>query len=186
MKVIGMIGNIGSGKDAAADYICEKYSYRNVSMGDIVREILKREGKPETRENLDRLQKEYTEKYGTDFFAQQVLEMILFNKWRKVIISGIRRPADAEVPKEAFGEDFVLIEIEAPAEVRFERIGPGARNRPGDPKTLEEFNKQEEGQMKFFGLGKTLDMVDHKIDNSGSKKDLQKNIDELLEKIGFD
>ncbi len=186
MRVIGFVGDIGSGKDSAAEYICKKYGYRNISMGDIVREILKKSGKPENRENLDALQKEIVAKHGAEFFAKEVLKKIMLNKLQRVIISGIRRPADAEVPMRAYGKDFVLVKIEAPAEIRFERIKAGTgRNRPGDPRTLEEFLKQEKAQYELFSLKKTYTYVSHKVDNSGTPEQLEKKLDALLEKIGF-
>jgi dephospho-CoA kinase len=183
MKVIGFVGDIGSGKDSAAEYICQKYGYRNISMGDIVRELLKKSGKPENRENLDSLQKEIVAKHGPEFFAKEVMKKIMLNKLEKVIISGIRRPADAEVPKRAYGKDFVLVKIEVPAEIRFERMK--SRARPGDPKTLEEFLEQEKRQYELFSLKKIYGYVDHRVDNSGTPEELEKRLDALLKKIGF-
>lgn len=184
MKVIGFVGDIGSGKDFAAEYLCRKYGYTNISMGDIVRELLKKAGRPENRENLDALQKELVEKHGQDFFAKEVLKKIAAQKLDKVVISGIRRPADAEVPMRAFGKDFVLVKVEAPAEIRFERMR--ARARPGDPKTLEEFLKQEKAQYELFSLEKTYSYAKHRIDNSGTPEQLRKRLDELVKKIGFE
>ena len=52
MKVIGVIGQNGSGKDEVLKYLREKHNVPFLSTGDMVREIAAKEGKEPTRENL--------------------------------------------------------------------------------------------------------------------------------------
>ena len=183
MKVIGLIGMIGSGKDAVNDYIANKYGYKVVHMGDIVRTIAKERGLDTHRNNLDSIQKECTEKHGQGYFAQEVVREIKESGVEKAIINGIRRPVDAEVPKKIFGNNMILVQVDADPQVRFERLSK--RGRPGDPKTIEEFERQERDQFKLFNLEKTLKRVDHKLENDGTLKELHDKIDKLLKKTGF-
>lgn len=179
MKIIGIVGLIGSGKDEAANYIAERYSYRIINMSDIFREILRSEGIEPTRKNLQ----EERVKRGMRFLAQEVVKRIknMAKKGvEKIVITSVRRPEDYEIVKKAFG-DYKLIQIFADKEKRFERMKK--RGRPGDPKTLEEFEKQENKDKEIFEFEKTFKYADYKIDNNGTKEDLRNKIDELMKRI---
>jgi len=183
MRVIGLFGLIGSGKDTASDYLVDKYGYTPISMGDIVRELATQRGLEVNRDNLILVQREQVEKYGITWFSEEVVRRIKARKLQKVVISGIRRPEDAEVPKRAFGKDMILVEVDVDPKIRFERMK--SRARVGDPKTFEEFMHQEELDEKAFGFSKTRKFVDHKVSNNGTFEQLQSQVDKLLKKTGF-
>ncbi|MEM7813666.1 MAG: AAA family ATPase [Candidatus Aenigmatarchaeota archaeon] len=183
MRVIGLFGLIGSGKDTVSDYIAKKYGYNVIVMGDIVRELAAQRGLEPNRDNLIRLQREQVEKHGITWFADEVVRRIRAAGWKKAIINGIRRPEDARVPKAAFGKDMILIEVYADPKLRFERMR--LRARIGDPKTLEEFLHQEELDAKAFGFEETRKLVDYRIDNNTTPENLCKQVDELLKRTGF-
>jgi dephospho-CoA kinase len=184
MRVIGLVGFIGSGKDTVSDYIRDKYGYGVVVMGDVVREEFRKTGKAETREGILEFSKSFTDKYGMDYWAKKVVARIREKGLKKVIINGIRRPVDASAPKEAFGKDMIIMFIDAKPEVRFERMRK--RARPGDPKTLEQFLEQEKAERKLFDFDATLKYADYTVSNDGSKEELFKRVDALLKKTGFD
>ncbi|GAI31839.1 unnamed protein product, partial [marine sediment metagenome] len=52
-KIIGLLGQIGSGKGVVRDYLVDKYEYEEITMGDLVREETKKRGLELTRDNLD-------------------------------------------------------------------------------------------------------------------------------------
>lgn len=183
MKVIGLMGFIGAGKDTVSDYLRDKYGYDVVIMGDVVREEFKKRGLPETREALQDLQKEMVQKHGIEYWAKKTVERIKEKKFEKVVINGIRRPVDASVPKKEFGDDMITIIVNADTKIRFERLKK--RARPGDPKTIAEFKAQEKREWKMFDFKKTLTYADYTIKNNGTVDELQKQIDKLVEKVGF-
>ena len=49
MKVIGLVGKIGSGKDTVSRMLKE-YGFKEIGMGDMVREIARERGLEPTRE----------------------------------------------------------------------------------------------------------------------------------------
>lgn len=183
MRVIGLIGTIGAGKDTVSDYIRDSYGYEVITMGDLVREVAKERGIEPNRENLTNIQKEHVEKYGGDFWIKKVVERIRSSGWKKAIINGIRRPVDAEVAKKAFGKDMIMVLVDADTKVRFSRLQK--RGRVGDPRTLEEFHRQEQSEFERFDFKRTLDYVEHTIRNNGTLEDLNKNTDALLKKLTF-
>src|SRR3989344_1994642 len=180
MKIIGITGLIGSGKDAVSQYLAEKYEYETIGMGDIVRDISKEMGRTSGRDDLQKTQKEIVEKYGWEYFAENVVKKILKNEWDKVVINGIRRPQDAIVPKRYFGKDIVILLIDAPQKVRYERLKQ--RKRESDPETFEEFMRQEKNEIKLFNIEETLKYYDYKIENKGDVEKLRKTLDEFMKK----
>lgn len=183
MRVIGLFGLIGSGKDTVSDYIAKKYGYNVIIMGDIVRELCVQRGLEVNRDNLGMVQREQVQKYGITWFAEEVVRRIKANKWQKVVINGTRRPADAAVPKAAFGKDYILIQVDADPEIRFERMK--SRARIGDPKTLEEFLHQEALDKKNFDFETLKKYINYTVTNNGSFEELQAQVDTLLKKAGF-
>jgi len=185
MKVIGLIGPIGSGKDTVSSYISKQYGYKVIVMGDIVREIATELGRTHTRDDLQATQKEVVAKYGIEYFAKRVVEKIKKNNWNKVVINGIRRPEDASIPKEEFGKDLIVALVDALPEIRFQRMK--SRSRPGDPHTFEEFQRQEENEKKHFNEEETRKYVDSIIiNNDGTYGQLHRNVDAFMKKFGLD
>lgn len=183
MRVIGTVGTIGAGKTLVARYISNKYGYEIVSMREIVADVTRASGLEPNRENLQKIGTSYRKKYGPEFFAKKVVEKILHSGWRRVVISEIRTPADAYVPKRRFGKNMIIILIDADAKVRFGRLL--RRSRLGDPKTMQEFEAQELAEWKLFDFEQTLRYVDYRIENNGTKAELFRKIDALLLKTGF-
>ncbi len=181
MKIIGLVGLVGSGKDTVSEYIVKKYGYHMVSMGDIVREIATKLGRSHNRDDLQRTQKEYREKYGDEFFGEKVVERIEGNGFERVVINGIRIPQDVSVPKNRFGKDMVVVLVDAGPKIRFGRMAK--RSRIGDPKTFGEFRRQENNELKLFNFEGVLRFVEHKIMNNGGLEELHGNVDSFMEKF---
>jgi dephospho-CoA kinase len=183
MKVIVLVGSIGSGKDTVSNYISKKYGYHVIVEANILRGIAKRRKIKTTRKNLYNIHKELSKKYGENVLTDRIIKRIKNKKWKKVVINGARKPIDVKNVKKHF-EKTVAIFLDSKPEIRFKRLK--ARKRTGDPKTFKEFQRQEESEWKEFNLKKTLKLVDYKIDNSGTIKDTEKKVDKLLKKIRFE
>ncbi|MFH1977973.1 MAG: AAA family ATPase [Candidatus Aenigmatarchaeota archaeon] len=178
MKIIGVVGLIGSGKDVFASHLTKKYGYRTINMGDIVREFVLSLGRQITRENLHQTQKEYRDKYGADFFGKEVEKKIKANEWTHVIIDGIRRVEDIEPIKKDYEKDFMLIFIEADDKIRFERLRK--RKRDGDPKTFREFAEQERNEYVHFHWDDLFRMAEYKLDNNRTVDEFHRVIDKFV------
>ena len=61
------------------------------------------------------------------------------------IVDSIRNPEEVRVLRDS-GLPFVLVRVDAPAEVRYERLV--ARGRIGDVSSLEEFEAQEKRELE--------------------------------------
>ena len=91
-------------------------------------------------------------------------------------------PAEVEALRKR--EDFILLEIRAPRELRWERLVE--RGRTGDAETFEQFTLQEESELvahdesgqALIATGKMADVVIH---NNGNVNDLYKQLDAFME-----
>jgi dephospho-CoA kinase len=119
LKIVGVVGPIGSGKDTIAKYISNKYSMRILSIGDIAREIAQNKGLPATRENLQKITEKYYVKFGRTYFIKETIRRIKHSN-DKVVITGIRAPTDVTTLRKHFHENLILIRVTANKKERFQ------------------------------------------------------------------
>lgn len=175
---LGVLGPVGSGKGFAAKYISRKYGYRMITMGNIVRSLAKKEGIKPTRPNLEKVQRKYRDKYGSDFVIQQAIKKAQTSK-RPVVLDGLRAEVDAVTAKKILGAKLIL--VDADPEVRFERMK--RRRRADFSKTFEDFKKIEALEDKTFHLNKTFSHADYKADNTDGKKSLYDQLSKIMKKL---
>jgi dephospho-CoA kinase len=180
LKVIGAVGKIGSGKDAAIKYIAGKRSLRMFSIGDIARDIARNEGLPATRKNLQMITEKYYEKFGRTYFIEETIRRIERAGCEQMLITGIRAPTDVTTLREHFHDDFVLICVTADEQKRFQRLLQRRESR--DPKTWQQFLEQDRNEENIFRLDEACKLADYKIQNEGTLEELHKKIDEIIEK----
>ena len=178
--LIGLTGRNAAGKGEVARYLQRK-SFYYYSLSNAIRDEIRSRGEQPTRERLIIIGNELRQKHGAAVLAERILSKIEDDK--HYIIDSIRNPAEVEAFREA--KHFKLIRVEAPAEVRFQRIVN--RQRESDPKTYEEFvaleNREAEGDDTSQNLVKVELMADYPLINDGPIEKLYVQIDQLLPKL---
>src|SRR4030043_1451550 len=109
VKVIGAVGQNGSGKDEVLKHLRSRDNIPFLSTGDAVREIAAKEGVEQTRENLGKISDRYFREHGKGCFVKLLADKIRHSGWKIAGISGKRSLDGALLLKEVFGKDFVLI-----------------------------------------------------------------------------
>ena len=151
MKIIGVIGQNGSGKDEVLKYLRAKYGVPFLSTGDMVREIAAKEGKEPTRENLQEISERYFREFGRGCFVKLAAEKIKQNGWAVGGISGIRSADDVKVLKDTLAGDFILVNVYVSnLKVRFERMQ--ARHEGRDPHSYDQFLSNDKAEEKIFHI----------------------------------
>ena len=179
MKVIGIVGGIGSGKDEVLKYLRDRYGVPYLSTGDIVRRMAGEEGVEGTRENLEAISRRCFQDMGKGCFVRMAGDEILRQGWMVAGISGVRAPDDVELLRERFGRDFVLVRIDIKDPlVRFDRVRK--RHEERDPLTYEAFQAQDRKEEETFNISKAVSLADYALDNSGPLAGLHTEIDELI------
>jgi dCMP deaminase len=178
--LIGLTGRNAAGKGEVARYL-EKKSFYYYSLSDVIRDEIRSRGLPPTRELLIQIGNELRQRYGAEILAERVLAKIEDDK--HYIIDSIRNPSEVEAFRAA--KHFRLVRIEAPPEVRFQRLL--ARGRESDPQTYEEFKELElreaEGDDTSQNLVKVELMADQTLTNDGPLEKLYPQIDQLLVRL---
>lgn len=162
-QLIGIAGSFASGKDTVAHQLVEDFGFTHVSTGDMVREIALKERDSIERPVLHEVADQHRKRDGAGIFVRHALQ-----KPRPLVITGIRSLGEAKELKQHGG---VLLFIDAPSEVRYERM----RTRHRDAEvglSLEEFRANEEKEWHAgesdadFNLRDIKEMADITIDNT--------------------
>lgn len=180
--MIGTIGMNGSGKDTVIKYISKNYGIPILTISDLVRQADSTGKFEPTRDNLTRVAFDRIRKYGPDYFPRKVIRIIKKKRWDTVGIAGIRSHADVETFRKRFGDDFILIFVDVPdARTRFQRV----RNRaePRDPKTFDEFLRQDKKEEENFQLSEVTREAKYTLRNDKDLNALFAQIDKLMANV---
>ncbi len=179
MKLIAFVGMPASGKSEASA-VARILKIPVVSMGDEVRAEAVRRGLPPTDENIGGTGTALRRDEGMDAIARRCVPKIREHKQEILVIDGIRNIEEINFFKKQFGRDFSLIAINAPFEVRFERVKK--RARPDDMVTVDELKRRDDRE-KGWGLAKAMDFADKTLNNTDSIEEFQEEIRKLLLKL---
>lgn len=178
--VVCVVGQPGSGKDTLANFLEKKKNFSHISTGNIIREEMKKKNISIDRENMRIFSQNRRRETGNSYPANIAVGKIVGN----TVISGPRNAEEILVFKDKFGENFILVAVDAPIKVRYERIKNG-RGRTGDNISFNEFNAQEEAELssKTHGLNELLLAADYVIDNSGTEEKMFAEMNRILGKV---
>ncbi|MFW6136824.1 MAG: AAA family ATPase, partial [Candidatus Aminicenantaceae bacterium] len=175
MKLIGLTGTNGSGKGEAALFF-QKNGFAYFSLSDVIRDELNREGRPLSRDNLIQKGNQLRKDHGADVLARRVMAGIRSD----AVIDSIRNLREVEYFRRRTG--FILLALDAPPEIRFQRVRE--RGRRESAVTLEEFILKEREEMTEKKTGQQLALcmtaADYQIVNDGSLDDLHRHLEKFL------
>lgn len=201
MKIIGFVGLPGSGKGEASQ-IAGQHGLAVVVMGDVIRQEAARQGLEMTDGNLGRIGNALRAAEGPDAVARRTLEKAKATGKDVVVVDGLRSREEANFFR-AHADEFHLVEVSAPAEVRLKWLA--ARGRPDDPgrsiagsgeetdadarmisSCMEPDSRaaaaleQRECRELSWGMCEAMKAADIKLRNDGSLDDFRRNVKELL------
>jgi len=174
-QLLGLTGTNGAGKGAAADFF-QNNGFSFFSLSDVIREELKGDGLEPSRDNLIKKGNDLRQEFGPDILARRVLERVA----DKSVIDSIRNPEEIRFLRAR--ENFVLLAIDAPAKLRFERVSK--RGRMESASTLEEFIEKEAEEKTQNRKGQQLhiclEMADWTIINDSSLESFHAKLEKFL------
>lgn len=184
--VVGLVGDHSSGKGTAAE-VFKNNGYAYCSLSDLLRKIASEFGLTDERNTLILLGNTLRENFGNDVLAKGILQWINRQEGKLFIVDSIYHPEEVKLLKQE--EDAYILGVTMSQEKCFELMKN--RNRPGDPKTWEEFLElceKEKDVGNHNHVEECLKLANKIIPNEGSIFDFQKKIDEiaLVRKTGIE
>lgn len=188
MRIIGIGGTNGSGKDTVGEMLAERHGFLVVSVSEILREEARRRGLSIERKNLSSISAQWRREFGHGVLTDKAVE--IFDKssdsYAGLVVIPMRHPGEADKVKELGGK---LIWVDGDSKVRYRRII--SRNRSSeDDKTYEEFMAEEQREMhRSSDDAATLSGAEVKkrsdifMDNSGN--DIEAFKDEAEKALGL-
>ena len=178
MQVIGIVGLPGSGKSEAAA-VAREMDIPVVTMGDVVRaETADRGLDPATDHGA--VAQAMREESGLAAIADRSLPIIeeRLEDADVVLVDGIRSGHEVAVFEDAFGEDFTLVEVFAPFDLREERLADRGRDTGAEEggESLEDRDERERG----FGMDEAIAAADVTIENTGTLESFRERVRSLL------
>ncbi len=183
MIVIGITGKNCAGKDATADVLESVGGFERHSLSDALREELRARGVPVTRDALIDVGIELRRAEGPAVLAERMMRVL---ETDRVCLVSVRSPAEVHALRRL--DHFLLLAVEAPASVRFEREQIRHHERQETvPPTLEAFLAIEERENTHDEnaqqLDAAIDLADERILNEGGLDELRAKVLALLESI---
>jgi dephospho-CoA kinase len=177
MRVIGTVGLPGSGKGEAAA-VAREEGIPIVVMGDVIREACRERGL-DPAEHHGAVARALREEGSPDAIAARALPRVeaALEDSEAVLVDGLRSPAEVDRFEAAFGDDFVVVSVEAPFETRLERLADRGRDvSDADREALRDREARERG----FGMDEVMADADVRIENAGSLDAFRDRVRRLL------
>lgn len=188
MKLIGIAGTNGSGKDTVGHILAEKYGWLFVSVSDLLRDECTTRGLEVSRENLRTISAEWRREGGLGVLVDKAAAVYERAGGETVypglVMASLRNPGEADRIHELGG---TMVWVDADPRLRYDRIQAANRGRGAeDSKTFEEFLAEQEAEMKHSGDEATLNMggvkalADIEIFNESDLATLERAVADLL------
>lgn len=176
MVILILTGMPGSGKDIFVQEAA-KADFKHIRMGDMVRFFAKKANIAPTDSSIGKFATDQRAKYGADIWARRTLEKMPPGN---VLIDGSRSLTEIDHFKSVLGNDLKVIAVDAPAEMRFQRLG--ARGREDDPSVYEEFQARDERELSW-GLGEAIENANITITNDATLEEFRNKCQSLIKDI---
>ena len=149
LRIIGLAGTNGSGKDSVGQLLNKYHNYLFVSVTDLLRNDLKARNLPITRENLRMVSAKWRGEQGLGVLVDMAMASYetVKDRYNGIVIASLRNPGEADRVHQLGG---IVVWVDANPRIRYERVQANAkaRGRAGeDNKTYEQFMVEEASEM---------------------------------------
>lgn len=176
MKVIGLVGEKGSGKQTFVNILKSLYpdkNIRQVRFSDILAQTLMIWDIPNTRPNLQKLAIIMNDAFGTQALAKAARFSIEGDRADIIVFDGVRTKDEEKLVKSF--KNSILLYITAPAKLRFERLKKRSEKIGETGLSFEQFSLEEKSkrETQVPEIGQRADI---KIENKGTLEEFKFDI----------
>ena len=177
VMLLGVTGRNAAGKTTIVEWFVNQ-GWEGCCCSDAIRHWLRENGQEITRENLTQGGRTLRSKGGGGVLAEMLLERM--DSKKNTIIDSIRTPDEVHALRSR--DDFLLLEVNVPLDLRWQRMQERARD--GDPINYEFFLKQEDSEAiaensSGQALIATAELSDIVINNDGTLSELYDSLEIL-------
>lgn len=182
MKLIGVGGTDGSGKDSLGQFLQDEYGWLFISITDLLREEARKRKMPLSRNTLKHISTEWRAQSGLGVLIDKAVSE--YNnqpaEHHGLVLASLRNPGEADRVHELDGK---VVWLDAPIQIRYQRAIK--RNKGSeDQVTFEEFKTEEAAQMHHQGDETTLNLSGVKAKADIFITNNSDNIDQFKRSIG--
>jgi len=183
MVIIGIVGEIGSGKDTFSSHfikIANDKKIVRVRFSDILKQTLDLWSIPVTRHNLQYLAIIMDKEFGVGTLTNALRQAVIKEKADIVIIEGVRWLSD--VPLIRSFEKNYLVYITSDQNIRYERVKKRGEKVDEKSLTIDRFRLEdkEPTETHILEIGKDADI---KIENNKTLKEFIEEIKKIYKII---
>ncbi|MDP3965939.1 MAG: AAA family ATPase [archaeon] len=180
--LIGITGTLGAGKGTIVEILKNK-GFTHYSVREFLIEEIKKRGLPMDRNSMVLVGNHLREENSPSYIVEKLYARAKGNGGNSVIES-IRAIGEVEALKKK--GDFYLFSVDAEIEKRYSRIKE--RKLDSDFVSYDKFVSDEKREMENSdptkqNLSECIKMSDFKFMNNGTISDLEKKVEEVLNKI---
>lgn len=181
--IIGITGTIGAGKGTIVDYLIKTRGFKHYSARSFISEEVTRRNLPVNRDTLTSVANDLRKNHSPWYVIEQLYYQAQ-KEGNNAVIESIRTPGEiAFLRKQA---NFYLFAVDADPKIRYQRIRQ--RASATDHIDFETFIANEKREMTTTdpykqNLGKCIEMADFVFYNNNSRKELFKQVEQVLNKI---
>lgn len=174
--LIGLAGLSGAGKSTAIAHLSGRGFGIGYYAGATLVEELVRRGLPQTPDHERAVRKELREAHGMAVFAERALPVL---KARMadghVLLDAVYCPEERDCYRNAFGENFAVLAIVAPFDIRSARL----LKRSDRPTTPDQLAARDTLELARFDLGSVMEIATHTLSNVGTLNQFEQALDDL-------
>jgi len=178
--ILAVVGLPGSGKTEVVEYLMKKTNWPKFYFGDVTFGEMKKIGLEINEVNERKTREEIRKNLGMGAYAVLSLPKVkeLFKNGSVIIESLYSWEEYIEMKKE-FGDIFKVLATFSSPETRISRMS----NRPLRPLSREDVISRDYAQIENLHQAGPIARADFTIINEGTKEDLHKQLDEIIEKL---
>ncbi len=176
MKVVSIVGMVGSGKSEVARLFKEK-GFVIVRFGDITDKAVREQGLPLTEKNERPIRERIRKEHGMAAYAKLSVPRIDDAlKTANVVVDGLYSWEEYNYLKDYYGDRFIVIAVWASPNTRYARLG----SRKVRPLAPPEAAGRDRAEIENLNKGGPIAMADFTIINDSSISNMKKQAERIV------
>jgi dephospho-CoA kinase len=183
MLIIGITGTLGAGKGTIVEYLTRSRGFHHYSVRGYLTEIIQSRGLPVNRDTMVSVANDLRARHSPSYLVEELWKRAS-SAGQSCVIESIRTPGEVEALRRL--GSFLLLAVDAPQELRYERIR--RRGSSTDQVSFEQFAADEAREMVSSdpskqNLSRCIGMADYRLSNAGTVPELERAVGAIVEEM---